>query len=107
MILVDRAPVGINAHFALRQALRELETLVTDGLSVESFETTQEFMLNYSRLYVQTTSRRLGYEMDSRFYGTEFYVDEIQRRLPALTVDDVNDAIRRYLHHEKIAVGQK
>ena len=94
-----------NAHFALRQALRELETLVTDGLSLESFETTREFMLNYSKLYMQTTSRRLGYEMDSRFYGTESYVDEIQRRLPALTVDDVNDAIRRHLHHDNLAIA--
>lgn len=94
-----------NAHFALRQAVRELERLVTDGLTAEAFDTTREFLLNYSKLYVQTASRRLGYAIDSRFYGTEFYVDEIQRRLPSLTVDDVNEAIRRHLQFDDLGVA--
>ena len=94
-----------NAHFALRQALRELDLLVMNGLSQEAFETTRDFLLNYSKLYVQTASRRLGYEMDSRFYGTRFYVDEIQERLSALTVDDVNATIRRHLQSESLAIA--
>ena len=94
-----------NAHFALRQALRELQLLVDDGLSAEDFETTRDFLLNYSQLFVQTTSRRLGYQMDSRFYGSGFYIDEIQRRLPALTVEAVNAAIRQHLQYEDLAVA--
>ena len=34
----------------------------------------------------------LGYHMDSAAYGAGYFIDEIQRRLPALTVDDVNAA---------------
>ena len=94
-----------NAHFALRQALRELEILVTDGLSQEAFDTTRDFLVNYSKLYVQTASRRLGYEMDSRFYGTRYYVDELQERLGVLTVDGVNQAVRRHLQHEDLAIA--
>ena len=94
-----------NAHFALRQALRELQILVDDGLTAEDFETTRDFLLNYSQLYVQTASRRLGYQMDSRFYGSGYYIDEIQRRLPSLTVEDVNAAIRRHLQYEDLAVA--
>jgi zinc protease len=94
-----------NAQFALRQALLELETLVNGGLTPEDFEATREFLLNYSKLYVQTASRRLGYEMDSRFYGTGFYVDEIQQRLAGLTVEDVNAAVRRHLQHSNLAVA--
>ena len=94
-----------NAHFALRQALRELQILVDDGMTPESFEATREFLLNYSKLYVQTTNRRLGYRMDSRFYGTGPYVDEIQQRLPMLTVDDVNAAVRRHLQYDNLAVA--
>ena len=94
-----------NAHFALRQALRELERLVTDGLSPRDFEATREFLLNYSKLYVQTASRRLGYLMDSRFYGTGYYIDEIQERLPTLTVDDVNAAVRRHLQFDDLAIA--
>ena len=94
-----------NAHFALRQALRELQILVDDGMTPESFEATREFLLNYSKLYVQTTNRRLGYRMDSRFYGTGPYVDEIQQRLPMLTVDDVNAAVRRHLQYDNLSVA--
>ena len=94
-----------NAHFALRQALRELEILIQDGLSPGDFEATRDFLLNYSKLYAQTASRRLGYVMDSRFYGTDFYLDEIQSRLSALTPDAVNDAIRRHLQHGNLAIA--
>ena len=94
-----------NAHFALRQAIRELHVLVDEGLAPEAFEATREFLLNYSKLYVQTTSRRLGYHMDSAVYGGGYFIDEIQARLEALTVDDVNAAIRRHLQYDDLAVG--
>ena len=94
-----------NAHFALRQAIRELHVLVDEGLTPEAFEATREFLLNYSKLYVQTASRRLGYHMDSAVYGGGYFIDEIQRRLEALTVDDVNTAIRRHLQYDDLAVG--
>ena len=94
-----------NAHFALRQAVRELHVLVDEGLSAEDFEATREFLLNYSKLYVQTTSRRLGYHMDSAVYGAGYFIDEIQRRLTALTVDDVNAAIRRHLQYDDLAIA--
>ena len=94
-----------NAHFALRQAIRELEVLVNEGLTETEFDASREFLLNYSKLYVQTTSRRLGYHMDSAVYGTAYFIDEIQRRLPSLTVTDVNDAIRRYLQSDNLAIA--
>ena len=94
-----------NAHFALRQALRELQRLVEQGLSAEDFEATRDFLLNYSQLYVQTTDRRLGYLMDARFYDTGFLLDEIRARLPALTVDDVNAAVRRHLRFDDMGVA--
>ena len=94
-----------NAAFALRQAVRELALLVEHGLSQADFDATREYLVNYSRLYVQTTSRRLGYAMDSRFYDTGFFVDEIRARLEALTLDDVNAAVRRHLQADNLAVA--
>ena len=94
-----------NAAFALRQAVRELALLVEHGLSQDDFEATREYLVNYSTLYVQTTSRRLGYAMDSRFFDTGFFVDEIRTRLESLTVDAVNAAIRRHLQADNLAVA--
>ena len=94
-----------KAHFALRQALRELQMLVDEGISQEDFEATRDFLINFTKLLVQTTSRRLGYAMDSRFYGTDFFIDEVQAALTALTVDDVNAAVKRYLQYANLAVA--
>ena len=94
-----------NAAFALRQAVRELALLVENGLSQEEFDATREYLVNYSKLYVQTASRRLGYAMDSRFFATGFFIDEIRTRLESLTVGEVNAAIRRHLQADNLAVA--
>jgi zinc protease len=86
-----------NAHFAIRAAMREVQLLVENGLTKEQFETTRDFLINYSKLWVQTQSRRLGYVMDSEFYGIPYYVDYLAKQLSTLTVDDVNAAIKKHL----------
>lgn len=86
-----------TAHFAFRAAMFELQRLVKDGLTREQFEQTRKFLLNYSKLWAQTLDRRLGYRMDSEFYGTEDYIGRIEKELSTLTVEDVNRAIRKHL----------
>jgi zinc protease len=34
-----------------------------------------------------------------------YYIDEIQQRLPTLTVDDVNAAVRRHLRSDDLAIA--
>jgi zinc protease len=86
-----------NAHFALRAALWELRRLIDSGISQQDFEATRDYLRNYSKLWVQTLDRRLGYQVDSQFYGTGYYLDEIERRLQTMTAEDVNRAVRRHL----------
>jgi zinc protease len=92
-----RPVVPNTAHFALRNAIFEVERLIEKGLTQEEFELTRDYLINYSKLWAQTLSDRLGFQMDSRFYGTEYYIDEVEERLAALTVDDVNAAIQKYI----------
>jgi zinc protease len=94
-----------NTHFAIRNALFELKNLVENGISKENFEATRKFVINYSKLWSSTMSRRLGYLMDSEFYGSDYYIDRIERELSALTVDDVNAAIKKYLHPSDIKIA--
>jgi zinc protease len=94
-----------KAVFALRGALWELDRLVEHGMSAGDFEATRSFLLNYSKLWVQTLSRRLGYAMDGAFYQRDDLVTEFARRLPKLTVDQVNDAVRRHLRRPGIRVA--
>ncbi len=94
-----------NALFALRQAVRELTMLVDRGLSPADFEASRTFLLNYSRLWAQDQSRRLGYQMDSEFYGTKLFLDRVQDELSRLKVDDVNAAVKRRLQAKNLAVA--
>jgi zinc protease len=94
-----------NAAFALREAVRELQRLVDQGLTKAELDQTRAFLLNYSRLWAQSQSRRLGYLMDSASYGIPSYIDRVQEVLPNLTLEEVNAAIRKHLHPANLKVA--
>lgn len=95
-----RPVVPETAHFALRAALSEVDRLVERGLTEDEFRLTRDFLVNFSKLWTQSLDRRLGFHMDSRWYGMPYFIDEIERRLGELTVAEVNTAARRYLGTE-------
>jgi zinc protease len=92
-----RPVVPTDAQFALRAALWDVARIRDGGLTQEEFENTRNFLIHYSKLWVQDLSLRLGFAMDSKFYGMPYYIDEIEARLAKLTLGDVNRAIRTYL----------
>lgn len=94
-----------NRHFVIRQALRELKKLVDDGLSEERFQLVRTYLLNYTKLYAQTIDERLGWQMDSVYYGYPDFLAEAQNVLPKLTRADVNRAIKKYLNFENVCVA--
>jgi zinc protease len=94
-----------KAVFALRAALWEFDRMRNDGIPAADFEATRSFLLNYSKLSVQTLSRRLGYSMDGQFYGRADLVTELAAQLPKLTVAKVNAAVRRHLDTEGFKVA--
>lgn len=93
-----------DAQFALRGALYELDKLIRDGMSAADFELTRSFLTNYTKLWTQTLSQRLGFALDSRYYGMSPFIDEIEQRLAKMTVDDVNRAIRKYLQSANLRI---
>lgn len=93
-----------NGVFALRAALYEYDKLVRDGLSQEAFDTTREFLTKFSNVLTQTQSARLGYALDSRYYGIPDYNAYVRAQLAKLTLADVNAAIRRHLRTESMRV---
>ena len=94
-----------NRHFVIRQTLRELKKLVDDGIPEERFELVRTYLLNYTKLYTQTLSERLGWQMDSHFYGTNDVLARAREILPKLTRADVNAAIRKYLNPDNVFVA--
>ena len=93
----------VHRHFALRAAMRELQLVIDNGLSEEDFALTQKFLDKYALQYATTTSERLGYAVDSKFYGIKGdYVELFRRRIAALTREQVNEAIRRHLRIDRV-----
>jgi zinc protease len=86
-----------KAVFSLRAALWVLDGMLTHGLTQQEFEATRTYLLNYSKLWAQTASRRLGHAIDGEFYGRKDLITELAQRLPALTVEQVNAAVRKHL----------
>jgi zinc protease len=90
--------------FTLRAALYEYDKLVRDGMTGEAFEATREFLTKYANILTQTQSARLGYALDSRYYGIPDFNQHLRDQLAKLTLDDVNRAIRQYLRSNKMRV---
>lgn len=93
-----------HAHYALRMALREIDLMIKNGMSKADFEATRDFIKSYSKLYVETPAKKLGYLMDSRFYGRTDWITELDALLAKLTVEDVNAAIRKYLQTQNMEI---
>jgi zinc protease len=85
-----------NALFALRAALYETDKLIREGIPEAGFEATRAFLENYTNLWAQDVSRRLGFAIDAVVTGKDL-VKELQTRLPKMKKADVDKAIRKHL----------
>jgi zinc protease len=87
--------------FATRAAMRELSTLVENGLPGDQIERTRRFLHDFSLNYGSTVSRRLSFAVDDAFYGlAPGYLASIRPELAALDKATVDAAIRRHLASE-------
>ena len=93
-----------NAHMALRIALHELRAMIQTGLTPAAFEATRNYLMK--NVYVMTArqEQRLGYALDSQWYGIGEFTSHMRTALRALTLEQVNAAIRRHLTGENLAV---
>ena len=97
-----------NRNFALRAAMRELKNVVDKGITKEDFELTKNFLYNYCLFYAQTTMMRLGYQIDSKFYNVADngnYIEYFRNKIKALTLEEVNAAIKKHLQYNNIKMS--
>lgn len=93
-------------HFALRAAIRELQLLVDEGLTKEEFELTRGFLKKYVLHFAPTTSQRLGYALDDKFYGIDgSHLQKFREMMDAVTHEDVNNVIKKYLHYDNMKIA--
>jgi len=86
-----------DALFATRAALFEIDKLRRDGISVEDFEATRTYLRKYVAILTAASANRLGYALDSHWFGTDDFVAYVRSELEKLSHRQVNAAIRKYL----------
>ena len=76
-------------------------------MTQEQFELTRTFLKKYSLHFAETTSARLGYAMDDRFYGIDGdgHLARFRRIMDELTLEDVNSAIKRHLQYADLKIA--
>lgn len=93
-----------HAHFAMRMALYEIDRVKNEGLTQEEFDLTRQFLRSYTKLYIQTPDKQLGFLMDSRFYDMNDYISHLDQKLQSLTLEEVNAAAAKYLQTENMYI---
>ncbi len=93
-------------HFSFRAAMRELQKLVDNGMTQEDFNLTKNFLNKYVLHYAPTTSERLGYALDDKFYGIEgSHLENFKKIMNQLTLEDVNNAIKKHLQYKNMKIA--
>ena len=93
-----------NAHMALRIAIYELDKLIEDGLTQKQFEETRDYLMKNVFVMTATQHQQLGYAMDSAWWGTGEFTKTMRDKLKALTLADVNAAIKKHMSSRNIQV---
>ena len=96
-----------QAQFALRAAMREVESLAKNGLTQDQFELTRSFISKYSLNYAVSTDDRLGYALDDRIYGVKApgHLENFRRVVPTLKLAEVNAAIKKHLRPDRVWIA--
>lgn len=93
-----------TALFTLRATLYELEKVVRDGLTQAQFEATRSFLKKNAPLLVSSSSRHLGYALDSKFYEAGDFVERLREDLDNLTLEQVNGAIKEHIQADDLEI---
>jgi zinc protease len=94
-----------NRLFVLRAALRELHAAIANGLTKDQFELTKKFLAKYNLHYAASSMERLGYKIDDMIFGIkDNYLDNFKKNIEKLTLEQVNNAIKKYLQDSNLKI---
>jgi zinc protease len=99
-----RPVVPANAQMSLRLALYELNKLIENGITQEDFDSTRDYLSKNVFLMTATQDERLGYALDSWWFGLPEYTQYMRGQYAKLTRDDVNKALKKHLSAQNLHV---
>ncbi len=82
--------------------------MAKNGLTKEQFDYQRKFLKNYCLHFAETTSDRLGWALDDRFYGTEAnggHLATFRKMMDEITLDEVNAAVKKHLQADDLEIA--
>ena len=98
-------PVGTQyAQFIMKAMTAELDRFARQGMTPEQVAEAKIKARALYLNYAESVSRQLGYRLDDMFYGMrdQGYLQEMLPRIDAVTPEQVNAAIRKYLQAQDL-----
>jgi len=90
-------------HHLLKALTWELENFIRQGLTAEQVELAKNKARVLYLSLAESTARLVGYKLDDDFYGlTPGYLDQYLAQIDAVTAEQVNAAIHRYLQVDNL-----
>lgn len=98
-------PVGHQyVHFILKAMTAELDRFAHEGMTPEQVAAAKIKARALYLNYAESVSRQLGYRLDDMFYGMRQpgYLEQMLARIDAVTPEQVNAAIEKYLEAQNL-----
>jgi len=95
---------SINGKFTIKLVLKELTDLVEKGVPEEELEKYKDFEVNHFPFEIETSQRKLGLLMDEEFYCNYGFVDNFEKKIKGLTLDQVNQSLQKYIFPDDIII---
>jgi len=94
-----------NAQHLLKAAIYELGQMIENGLTEEEVAASRNKARVLYLNYAETASRLLAARMDDAWYGMdEGYLDHYLSRIEAVTAEQVNEVIHKYLSTDALKI---
>lgn len=93
-----------NGAFALKLALHELDALLETGLTQEEFDRTLSYLHGAVPLLARDPGRRLAFALDAEIMGVPNMLEALPASLDQLTLEQVNDALKRHLRPDDLTI---
>jgi len=91
-----------DAPFALRGATRVVEHFVEEGLDADEFELMRTYLSGRVSLWADDPGRRLGWAAEAVAMGWPDPIATLPDAVEALTLEEVNAAVKRHIHPESM-----
>ncbi|MDG1483857.1 MAG: pitrilysin family protein [Myxococcota bacterium] len=95
---------AVNGPFALRAAVKMIEELAAEGLTEDEFATMQQYLSGRISLWAADPGRRLGFAVSAVTMGWADPLQTLPAQIEALTLEAVNDALRRHVRPDDLRI---